>query len=154
MDIEIGLSKENREALRDCLLKLLCDVYSTYLRTQKFHWNIEGKEFYSLHLLLEKQYEDLEEAIDEIAERVRSLGYPVKASFTYFKENTSIPEEKEANTASDMLQLLINSHEIVIRNARKVATFADEVADHGTVDMLGRRIGVHEKFAWMLRSSL
>lgn len=154
MEVNIGISEQSRMALSDGLSRLLADTYTLYLKTQNFHWNVRGQEFYSLHLLFEKQYQELAEAVDEIAERIRTLGYYVEASFSGFIRLSSIKEEEKVLIAKDMILNLIHGHEAFVKEARKVAEIADREKDFATVDMLGRRLGAHEKMAWFLRSQM
>lgn len=154
MEMHIGLSEQVRQEISDGLAQYFADLYATYLKTQNFHWNLRGTEFYSLHLLFDKQYHELEEEIDEVAERIRSLGYYVNASFTGFQQLTRIKDEEKVLTIKDMLQHLISAHEMTCRNGRSLCALADKENDAGTVDMLGRRLAGHEKMIWMLRSSL
>jgi starvation-inducible DNA-binding protein len=154
MEFNVGLNEQSRQAISDGLYRVLADTYAIYLKTQNFHWNVRGPEFYSLHLLFEKQYEELADAVDEIAERIRALGFYVDASFSGFKETTSIKDESKVLNTREMLTSLIEGHEAWIRNARKVAEIGDEDLDFATVDMLGRHLGAHEKMAWFLRSQL
>ncbi len=152
MELNIGIPEQSRIAISEGLSRFLADTYALYLKTQNFHWNVRGPEFYSLHLLFEKQYEELAEAVDEIAERIRALGFYVDASFSGFKDKTSIREETKVLTSKDMLLELIEAHETLIRGVRKVAEIGDNDGDFATVDMIGRRLGAHEKMAWFLRS--
>jgi starvation-inducible DNA-binding protein len=154
MELHIGLSEPSRQALSDGLYRVLADTYALYLKTQNFHWNVTGPEFFALHLLFEKQYEELAEAVDEIAERIRALGFYVDAAFSSFKKTSSIHDETKVLNSKEMLTNLIEGHETMIRNARKVAEIGDKDGDFATVDMLGRRLGAHEKMVWFLRSSL
>ncbi len=154
MEFNIGISEKNRQGICDGLARLHADTYALYLKTQNFHWNLTGPEFFSLHLLFEKQYQDMAEAIDEIAERIRALGFYVEASFSAFKNNTGVKEEDRVLSIKEMLYSLIESHEVLIQHARKVAEIADRDLDFASVDMIGRRLGAHEKFLWMLRSQL
>lgn len=154
MEFNIGLSQQNRQAICDGLFRVLADTYALYLKTQNFHWNVRGPEFYSLHLLFEKQYEELAEAVDEIAERIRALDFYVDASFSAFREATSVKDEKKVLHVKEMLMSLVEGHESMIRNARKVAEICDNEKDFASVDMLGRHMGAHEKMAWFLRSQI
>ena len=115
---------------------------------------MRGPEFFSLHLLFEKQYEELAEAVDEIAERIRALGFYVDACFSSFREATSIKDENKVLNTREMLTSLVEGHEAMIRNARKVAEIGDKDGDFASVDMLGRHLGAHEKMVWMLRSQI
>ncbi len=152
MEVNTGISEQNRVAISDGLSRMLANTYALYLKTQNFHWNVRGPEFYSLHLLFEKQYEELADAVDEIAERIRALGFYVDASFSAFSSMSSVKEEKKVLICNDMLVSLAEGHEILIREARKLAEVADREGDFATVDMIGRQLGAHEKMAWMLRS--
>jgi starvation-inducible DNA-binding protein len=154
MEINVGLGQGARQAMAEGLLRLLADTYAVYLKTQNFHWNLTGQNFFALHLLFEKQYQELADATDEIAERVRALGFFVDASFSAFKKMSSITEETRVLTAKEMLEHLVKAHESVIRLARHLSEEAEKEKDCGTIDMLGRRLNIHEKMAWMLRSSL
>lgn len=152
--MNIGLTEKARQQISDGLLKLLAETYALYLKTQNFHWNVKCTEFFSLHLLFEKQYEEMSGATDEIAERVRALGFFVDASFSSFSELCGIPEEKKVLTSKEMLKHLIDGHETLIRDTRHLALVCEKEKDHGTIDLLGRRLIAHEKFVWMLRESL
>lgn len=154
MKINIGLSEQARSKIAEELKHLLADTYGIYLKTQNFHWNVKGAHFFELHLLFEKQYTEMAEAIDEIAERIQALGFGVEATFSAFKKNCCIAEEKRPSTGSQMVQQLLESHEALIRCARKGAQLAEKQGDAATVDLLGRRLGAHEKFAWMLRAMI
>lgn len=151
--MNIGLSRQHRQEVCEGLSRLLADVYATYLKSQNFHWNLSGKEFYSLHLLFEKHYEALAEECDEIAERMRALGFYVEASFSAFKEMTNIKDEGQVLVIPEMLTHLISAHETVCRHGRNLSKLAERAEDAGTVDMLGKLIREHEKMIWMLRSS-
>ncbi len=152
--MDTGMSQENRQHIADELMRLLADTYAIYLRTQNFHWNLSGVEFYSLHILFEKQYEELAEALDEIAERVRALGFYVDASFSAFQRLSAIKDIDKLMSIQEMVSNLLNGHEKIIREMRVLSAKAEKGNDPATVDLMGRRLNVHEKFAWMLRSQL
>lgn len=154
MELETGMNKEQRAAIAGALSKLLADTYLLYIKTQNFHWNITGSEFYSLHLLFEKQYEELAEAVDEIAEKIRALGFFVDATTGGFKKLSSVHEDAHVLPKHEMLEQLIKANEVVIREARTLSALAEKHNDPGTVDLMGRRLNAHEKAAWMLRSQL
>ncbi|HKZ00538.1 MAG TPA: Dps family protein [Rhabdochlamydiaceae bacterium] len=154
MEYNTGLSKASRKAIADGLTVLLADTYALYLKTQNFHWNLKGADFFSLHLLFEKQYSKMAEAIDEIAERIRILDMMAIGSFGALKKNTTIKDEDKSLNIKDMIKELLEGHETLIRGARKLAELADKNVDFASMDLIGRMIGTHEKFAWMLRSSL
>jgi starvation-inducible DNA-binding protein len=152
--METGMTNEERAAISGGLAKLLADTYVLYVKTQNFHWNIHGPEFYALHLLSEKQYEEMADAVDEIAERIRALGFFVDASMGAFLKLSSIVEEKQVQSKIKFIEELIAGHETILREVRKLANQAEKHNDPGTVDLLGRRVLFHEKAAWMLRSQL
>jgi starvation-inducible DNA-binding protein len=154
MQMNIGMNDKSRQEVGDALARLLADTYGIYLKTQNFHWNLSGSEFYSLHILFEKQYQELAEAIDEIAERIRALGFYVDASFTGFLKLASIKDSEQIIPIREMLVYLLQGHEIIIRELRQLSSLAEKQNDPATVDLCGRRLNVHEKFAWMLRSQL
>lgn len=154
MEMNAGMSEKNRQLVGDALAKLLADTYSLYLKTQNFHWNVTGLEFYSLHLLFEKQFNSLNEEIDEIAERIRALGFFVDASLGGFKKLTSVSDEHLIMPAREMIDHLLRGHETWLRHARTLSTLAEKENDPATVDLLGKSIREHEKSAWMLRSQL
>jgi starvation-inducible DNA-binding protein len=132
----------------------LADTYVLYLKTHAFHWNVEGPMFQTLHLMFETQYNELWTATDLIAERIRSLGMPVKATYGDFVSMSSIPEAEGVPEATAMVRELVKGHEATARTARKVFARAEKGADESTVDLLTQRLQVHEKTAWMLRSLL
>jgi len=153
MEFNNGITEPSRMAISEGLSRFLADTYALYLKTQNFHWNVRGPEFYSLHLLFEKQYQDLAEAVDEIAERIVALGFYVDATFSAFQK-CCIKEVKKSIPPKKMIEQLVSDHEAVIRCAREIATLAEEEKDQATVDLMARRLGSHEKMAWMLRSHL
>ena len=148
------LDEVKRKEICEILSKVLANTYSVFLKTQNFHWNVTGKEFYSLHIMFEKQYEELFEAIDEIAERVRSLGGHPEGSFEAFAKLADIQGEKQILSAPEMMKQLLRDHETHICHMRKHLPFVEEAEDGATADMLNKRLAIHEKTAWMLRSSL
>jgi starvation-inducible DNA-binding protein len=154
MDIDIGLSKKILNEMIESLNDLLANAYAIYLQTQNYHWNITGPDFYSLHILLEKHYEDLAEGNDEIAERIRTLGGSVDATFTAFGKKSKIAETKPTLSWKKMVEELVTSHETMSKLARPFISRAQEVHDDVSSDLLIKRISFHEKAAWMLRSHL
>lgn len=153
MKINVGMSDKARANVCDGLSTLLAETYAVYLKTQNFHWNVVGSDFFALHLLFEKQYEELSGAVDEIAERIRAHGDTVEATFTGFKKLSSIPETTP-KSSNEMVKALVLAHETVICLSRKLTDVAEKEKDQATLDLLARRLGAHEKMAWMLRSHL
>ncbi|WP_129642036.1 Dps family protein [Peristeroidobacter agariperforans] len=152
--IDIGISGKDREKIADGLARLLADTYSLYLKTHNFHWNVEGPMFNTLHLMFMEQYTELWNALDAVAERIRSLGYPAPGTYSQFARLTSIEETEGVPEAMDMVRLLVAGHEAVARTARGTFPAAEKGGDESTADLLTQRLQVHEKTAWMLRSLL
>lgn len=154
MEINIGIDEQNRKAIAKALSKVLADSYMLYLKTHNYHWNVKGELFHSLHEQFEEQYTELADAIDEIAERIRALGEKAPGTFKEFNELTSIDEDTEEPEALEMVRRLALGNEQVLRTARQALQPANEAEDEATVDLLTRRLDVHSKTAWMLRSHL
>jgi len=152
--IHTGIQEDARRRIAEGLQQFLTDSYALYLKTQLFHWNVKGAEFYSLHLFFEKEYNELAEAIDEIAERIRALGFYVEAHFGAFLKQAKIHGEEKVLTAKEMVEALLQGNEHLSRSGRAVSKIAEEANDGATVDLMGRRLISHEKAAWMLRSTL
>jgi len=152
--IDIGIAPKNRQKIADGLSKLLADTYTLYLKTHSFHWNVEGPMFNTLHQMFMTQYTELWTALDAIAERIRSLGFPAPGTNTEFARLTSIEESPGQPDAMKMVALLVKGHEAVARTARSVFPLAEEAGDEATADLLTQRLQTHEKTAWMLRSLL
>ena len=153
MDVNIGIEDAARKEISDHLGHLLADTYTLYLKTQNFHWNVEGPMFRSLHLMFEEQYIELRDAADEIAERIRSLGYPSPGSYSEFSRLTSIPESEGKPEAMAMVRGLAEGHEAAAKTARAVIAAAEAAGDVATADLATVRIETHEKTAWMLRAT-
>lgn len=154
MEINIGIDENYRKEIAHGLSKFLADSYTLYLKTHKFHWNVTGPMFTTLHTMFEQQYTELWTAVDEIAERIRSLGEPAPGSYSEFNQLTSIKESQGTVAAQDMIKQLLDGHETVARTARSVFPIAEKGSDEATLDLLTGRIQLHEKTAWMLRSLL
>lgn len=154
MPSDIGLDQEDRRKLAEGLERILADTYLLMAKTHGFHWNVTGPQFASLHELFEKQYKDLFEAVDEVAERMRALGYYAPAGFSQFRQLATLEEESGIPAAQDMLRQLAADHDSMARSCRELINVCDETDDSVTEDLLNARIAVHEKSAWMLRASL
>lgn len=154
MKIDIGIPENQRKAIAEGVSRLLADSYTLYLQTHNFHWNVTGPMFNTLHLMFEQQYTELQTAVDEIAERIRALGFPAPGTYAKFVELASIKEEQGVPEAKEMIRLLVKGQEAVVRTARSIIPIADEAHDEPTLDLLVQRMQVHEKNAWMLRSLL
>jgi len=154
MDMRIGIDEKDRKAIVTELEKTLADTYTLYLETHRFHWNVEGPMFQTLHDMFEEQYREMWDAVDDLAERVRTLGKYAPGTYKQFAKLSGIEVNEDNPPALEMVSTLVNGHESLIRGARKALEVADGKKDEGTVDLLTQRIQVHEKTAWMLRSLL
>jgi starvation-inducible DNA-binding protein len=154
MELNIGISAEDRQQIASGLSKLLADSYSLYLKTHNYHWNVEGPLFNTLHLMFEQHYTELATAVDEIAERIRALGVKAPGSYSAFGKLTSIEEASGYETAEEMIRQLVIGQETVARTAREAIKAAEAASDEPTADLLTQRMQIHEKNAWMLRSML
>lgn len=132
--------------------QLLSDTYVVYVKTQNFHWNVQDARFYSLHKMLESQYEELADAIDELAERHRMLNLHAPGSMKEFLAKSTIQESNGTLTADAMLQILIEDHSSIADHIRPQITEIQGKGDEGTADLLIQRLRYHEKTSWMLRS--
>lgn len=152
-DINIGISQTDRKEVAQGLGKLLADSYTLYLQTHNFHWNVTGPRFHDLHTLFEEHYLELATAVDEIAERIRALGESAPGTYKEYVKLSSITEVEGVPDANDMVKILTDSHERVILTARSVLKLAQDADDESTASLVGDRMRLHEKTAWMLRST-
>ena len=154
MKIDIGINQSDREDIAEGLSRLLADTYTLYLKTHNFHWNVTGPMFQTLHLMFETQYTELALAVDAIAERIRSIGFPAPGTYKKYVELSSIKEDEGIPKAEDMIRLLVEGQEAVVRTARSLFPVVEKANDEATADLLTQRIQLHEKTAWMLLSLL
>ena len=152
--IDIGIAEPDRAKIADGLSRLLADTYTLYLKTHNFHWNVKGPMFQTLHLMFETQYNELALAVDLIAERIRALGFAAPGTYGAYAKLSSIPETDGVPEATEMVRLLVQGQEAVVRTARAIFPLVDKAADEPTADLLTQRMQIHEKTAWMLRSLL
>ena len=153
--IHIGISDKDRSTISAGLSRLLADTYTLYLTTHNFHWNVTGPMFSSLHAMFMVQYTELWNAVDPIAERIRSLGHTAPGSYAQFGALTSLKDAPAVPpSALDMVRVLVEGHEAVARTARSIFPLADKASDEPTADLLTQRLTVHEQTAWMLRAVL
>lgn len=152
--INIGISETDRQQIAEGLSRLLADTYTLYLKTHNFHWNVTGPMFQTLHLMFEAQYNELSLAVDAVAERIRTLGFPAPGTYKEYSQLTSIDEADGVPAAEEMIKELVAGQEAVVRTARSVFPLADAANDEPTADLLTQRMQIHEKTAWMLRSLL
>ena len=153
MKPNIGISEKNIQVITSLLTNVLADAMVLYSKTRKFHWNVKGESFMELHKLFEGQYNKLEEAVDEIAERINKLGMPVIGTFKEYLEHTSLKESPgKYPNKNEMLKELLTDHETIIKVLRKgVDDCADKYKDAGTADFLTGLMEEHETIAWTLR---
>ena len=155
MSLNIGISDTDRATISDGLSHLLADTYTLYLTTHNFHWNVTGPMFNSLHAMFMVQYTELWNAVDPIAERIRSLGHPAPGSYGQYAALSSLPDAPETPPkALEMVAILAQGHEATARTARGLYPIVEAASDEPTADLLTQRIGVHEQSAWMLRALL
>ena len=152
MSIDIGISTEDREAIADGLGRVLADSYTLYLKTHNFHWNVTGPQFRELHLMFEEHYTELAVAVDDIAERIRTLGVAAPGTYRAFAELSAVEEVDGVPEAGEMVSVLTKAHEQVVKTCRDVLRKAQKADDESTAALVSDRMRVHEKTAWMLRA--
>ncbi|MBX3478383.1 MAG: DNA starvation/stationary phase protection protein [Brevundimonas sp.] len=152
--IKTGISKGHRKEVAEQLTRVLSDSFAVYLKTHGYHWNVRGPEFFALHNLLEQQYREQWEALDEIAERIRSLGEAAPQGYGAFANLTSIKDGDPDKDAPAMLDELMRDHETLLSTARQALKTAEDDGDDVTADLMTQRLAAHEKAAWMLRATL
>ena len=153
--INIGISEKDRAAIAGGLSSLLADTYTLYLTTHNFHWNVTGPMFNTLHQMFMGQYTELWNAVDPVAERIRSWGHNAPGSYAQFSKLASVPDAPAVPPkALEMVRILVKGHEAVARTARGLFPVAEKAGDEPTADLLTQRLTVHEQTAWMLRSLL
>jgi starvation-inducible DNA-binding protein len=150
--IDIGINEQDRINIAEGLKRLLADSYTLYLQTHNFHWNVTGPQFRELHLMFEEHYTELATAVDEIAERIRTLDVAAPGTYKAFAELSSIEEIDGVPAATEMVRILTAGHEQVVRTCRDVLTVAQEAHDESSAALVSDRMRVHEKTAWMLRA--
>jgi starvation-inducible DNA-binding protein len=154
MAIDIGINQQDRTRIAQGLSRMLADTYLLYLKTHNFHWNVEGPMFQTLHQMFMEEYTEAWNAIDLIAERIRALGHYAPGTYKEYVKLGSIKETDGVPKAEQMVKLLIQAQEAVVRTARSVLPIAEDANDQPTLDLLTQRMQIHEKNAWMLRSLL
>ena len=156
MKLNIGISEKNLKASSDLLSVVLANEMALYIKTRKFHWNVSGESFMELHKLFENQYKQLEESIDEIAERIGKLGHKTIGTMQEFSKLSSIKENPGKYASSkDLLIELLKDHETIIIMLRKnIDDCAEKIEDAGTADFFTGLMELHETIAWTLRRYL
>lgn len=150
--IDIGIREEDRIKIAQGLKNLLADSYTLYLQSHNFHWNVTGPQFRELHLMFEEHYTELATAVDEIAERIRTLDVAAPGTYKSFSELSSIKEVEGVPAAEDMVKILTEGHQQVVKTCREVLSIAQEANDESTASLVSDRMRIHEKTAWMLRA--
>ncbi len=144
----------NKTAVAEQLHKVVCSSYVLFAKTQGYHWNVVGPQFYSLHKMFEEQYNDLFLAIDDLAERVRALQMKAPFSLQEMLKTASIQELPKLPHAEDMVKDLIAGHESLVTDLKAGIDAAESADDAATADLLTGRLEVHGKTLWMLRATL
>jgi len=156
MNTNIGITPANLKAVSTELSKLLADEFVLYTKTRNAHWNVEGADFHSMHVFFESQYEQLDEVMDSVAERIRQLGHYAPATLQSFLSLTHLTEKSEQrNDSMGFIKELVTDHEnIIIFIRENINRFAGEYGDAGTSDFITGLMEKHEQMAWMLRAHL
>ncbi len=150
--IDIGIKEQDRIKIAEGLKRLLADSYTLYLQSHNFHWNVTGPQFRELHLMFEEHYTELATAVDDVAERIRTLDVPAPGTYKSFAELSSIKEVEGVPAAKDMVEILTQGHQQVVKTCREVLSIAQEANDESTASLVSDRMRIHEKTAWMLRA--
>jgi starvation-inducible DNA-binding protein len=150
--VDIGIAAQDRSTIAEGLKRLLADSYTLYLQTHNFHWNVTGPQFRELHLMFEEHYTELATAVDEIAERIRTLGVTAPGTYRQFAALSAIEEVDEIPPAAEMVRILTRGHEQVVKTCREALAPAQAADDESSAALISDRMRVHEKTAWMLRS--
>lgn len=150
----IGIEQKAADRIVEILSKVLANSYLLLVKTQNFHWNVVDPRFSELHLFFESQYENLQEAVDVIAEQIRSLGAKAPGSMREFLDIGSLDESSGALSGDEMLSELLIDHETMISDLRKYIKLAQDAGEEGSADLLIERLRFHEKTLWMVRSHL
>jgi len=156
MKPNIGIKPEHLAAVAHSLGKILADEFVLYTKTRKAHWNVEGIDFHAKHLFFEAQYGQLEEIVDEVAERIRTLGHFPPATLKEYLALTHLTEDPLAkNDSESFIKELLADHESILIHLREnIDGYANALKDVGSSDYITGLMETHEKMAWMLRSHL
>lgn len=154
MQPNIGIDEGKRKEIANGLSKLLADTYTLYLKTHNFHWNVTGPHFQQLHVMFMDQYTEMWTAVDEVAERIRALGEFAPGGYKEFAALSSIKESEGHPDWKAMISQLVDGHEEVIRTCRALLPQVQKADDESSAALIGDRMRLHEKTAWMLRSLL
>lgn len=152
----IGITEGNLQKSVSLLSLILADEMVLYVKTRKFHWNVSGNSFMEVHKLFQSQYTELEEIIDEVAERINKLGSNTIGTMKEFEELTRLKETPDKYPGQkDMIKELLADHETLIIELRKdIETSSEKSKDAGTIDFITGIMEQHETIAWVLRRYL
>ena len=142
------------QSVVETLKSVLADNYMLYLKTQNYHWNVEGPRFKDLHLMFEEQYNELAKCIDTVAELIRGLGVKAPGTFDAYSKNTVIKSGNENATAEQMIKELLGDQEALQKTLHTALDAAKKANDEVVASFLIERLTAHRKTAWMLKSSL
>ena len=155
MNVNIGISEKNRQAVALALNQLLADEHILYNKTRNYHWSIEGPSFMEFHKLYEAQYTALAETIDQIAERIRTIGHFAEGRLKEIIKLATLEEPAAPTNQAKQIENLETDHETMIIKLRKlIKDFDEKYKDIGSSDFVTGLLKEHEKMAWMLRSYL
>lgn len=154
MKHNIGITEQHRGAICESLGRVLAGSYALQLQTQYAHWNVRGPFFDSLHQLFQRQYEDLQVAVDDLAERIRALGHTAPGSFDEFLKLSAVKQRTDFRNSDEMVACLLEAHETMIHVCKEAIACAGKGGDEATEDLLTERVEIHGKAAWMLRTTL
>lgn len=156
MTTDLGISEENRKSVANILSKILADEFVLFTKTKNAHWNVEGIDFYDKHKFFEEQANQLDESVDRVGERIRTLGHYAPASLKSFLELTQLSESNQSkNSSKDFIEALLADHQCIIISLRQnINIFANDYEDLGTSDFITGLLQEHEKTAWILRAHL
>jgi starvation-inducible DNA-binding protein len=156
MKPEIGIKPANTAEVAQSLNRLLADEHVLYIKTRKAHWNVEGPDFLTIHRFFEEQYKQLEQMIDDVAERIRTIGHYTEATLAGFLKETHLTEEtREKNNSAGFIKSLLEDHQAIIIHLREnINRYNEEWKDAGTSDFITGLMEAHEKMAWMLSAHL
>ena len=149
---EVSSGVRAPETIAEGLADVLADTYSLTYKTHAYHWNVEGPLFYSIHNLTEGQYENMFDAADELAERIRSVGQMAPMTLTEIGKRTVVEDSKEKVSAGEMCQALAQDHERIAHRLKALIEIAGEQNDPVTEDLATERSAFHEQAAWMLKA--
>jgi starvation-inducible DNA-binding protein len=150
----IGLQQKSAGELATKLNKLLANYQIFYMNVRGFHWNVKGKEFFQLHAKFEETYNDLLLKVDEVAERILTLGQRPQHAYSTYIENSQISEEKDIRDGAACVKAILDSYQVIIKLQREILDLANADGDEGTASLMSDYIKAQEKTAWMLNAYL